>query len=208
MIVPSAKSDSSRTRLRRQDPQSPNSWDQIWQQIIRRREQERSRTSRGEICPVVPQFLNRRIIWRDRPVFVWQGNVESISVSDFAGHQQLIWQQEQIKNNNASVYVSQTLKPGTQYIWKAENGTQSIQVIFQVMGQTERDRITAQINQLEIKSASENSSFEEKLLQRVQFFLEQDLLLDAIQEIYHVSHPSKEIQALQKKIVELSCQKK
>jgi hypothetical protein len=200
MILPHPPEPAqSQTSVRR------NSWDYVWQQIIRRQDQDPPRTSRGSICPVVPQLINRRVIWRDRPIFVWKGKVSTVSVYKFADSQQPIWTTDRLGSNNTVVYAGEPLQPGTRYIWKGETRSAVSQVIFQTLAQAERDRVTAQLTQLEMQLQQQKATPEAKLQQRVQFFLEQNLVLDAIQELYTVSPPSAALKELQQKIMSKSC---
>jgi hypothetical protein len=187
------------------NPISQSSWADIWQRIVRRRDQERPRTSRGLICPVVPQLAERRVIWRDRPIFVWKGKAETVSVSNFPQSKQTGWTQKKLENVNSVVYSGAPLKPGTRYLWKAEGGGKFSQVIFQTLEQPERDRVTAGLMQLETKLQQQKITAEAKVKQRVQVFLNQNLFLDAIQELYTVPQPSSELKILQQKIVQVSC---
>jgi hypothetical protein len=153
----------------------------------------------------MPQLISRRVIWRDRPIFVWKGKVKTVSVYDVADSQQPVWTTDRLENNNSVVYAGKPLKPGTRYIWKGETGSELSQVVFQTLDQAERDRITAQLTQLETQLQQQNATPDAKIQQRVQFFLEQDLFLDAIQEFYTVPQPSAELKELQQKIVDQSC---
>lgn len=186
-------------------PAPQNTWTTVWQQIIRRRDQEKPRTSRGLICPVIPQLISQRLIWRDRPIFVWKGRAEMISVFDFADPQQPIWTRDLMGNDNSVVYAGKSLKPGSRYIWKAKTGTEISQVIFQTLEQSARDQVTAQLMQLETQLNYQKVTPEERVQQRVQFFLNQNLFLDALQELYTLPQPSPELKALREQIVQVSC---
>lgn len=188
-----------------QNPPPQNPWGSVWQQIIRRRDQDKPRTSRGLICPVIPQLMSQRVIWRDRPIFVWKGKAEMISVFDFADPQQPIWTRDRLGNDNSVVYAGEPLKPGTRYIWKAETGTEISQVIFQILERSTRDQVTAQLTQLETQLNYQKGTPEERVKQRVQFFLNRNLFLDALQELYSMPQPSLELKALREQIVQVSC---
>ena len=188
-----------------QNPTSQSSWADIWQRIVRRREQEKPRTSRGLICPVVPQLVEQRAIWRDRPIFVWKGEVKTISVYTFSDPQSPMWTPDRLEKSNSVVYAGKPLKPGTRYIWQVERGLELSQVIFQMLDQPARDRVTAKLMQLETKLQQQNATAEARVQQRVQFFLNQNLFLDAIQELYTVPQPSPALKMLQQQIVEMSC---
>jgi hypothetical protein len=182
-----------------------SSWADIWQRIVRRRDQEKPRTSRGLVCPVVPQFINQRVIWRDRPIFVWKGEVKTVSLYTVANSQQLVWTKDLLGNSNSVVYAEKPLKPGTEYIWEAKRGLEFSQVMFQVLDQPIRDRVTAKLRQLDTKLQQQKATPEARIQQRVQFFLDQNLFLDAIQELFTVPHSSPELKRLQQQIVQLSC---
>ena len=152
----------------------------------------------------MPQLAERRVIWRDRPIFVWKGKAETVSVSNFPESKQTGWTQKKLENVNSVVYSGAPLKPGTRYLWKAA-GDKFSQVIFQTLEQPERDRVTAELMRLETKLQQQKITAEAKVQQRVQFFLNQNLFLDAIQELYTVPQPSPELKILQQKIVEMSC---
>jgi hypothetical protein len=188
-----------------QNPPPQTTWGSVWQQVIRRRDQEKPRTSRGLICPVIPQLISQRVIWRDRPIFVWKGQAEKISVFDFANPQQPIWTRDRLGNDNSVTYAGKPLNPGTRYLWKAETGTEISQVIFQTLERSTRDQVTAQLMQLETQLNYQQVMPEERFQQRVQFFLNQNLFLDALQELYTVSLPSPELKALREQIVQVSC---
>lgn len=182
-----------------------NPWTNLWQQIVRRRDQEPPRTSRGLICPIVPQLIEQRVMWRDQPIFVWKDQVERVSVSVYPATQAPVWQRTGLGNVQSVVYSGPLLQPGQQYLWKAQRGSKLTQVIFEILDQPARAQITAELTQLEARLRRQQATPEARIQQRVQFFLDKNLFLDAIQELHTAPHPSPALKKLQQQIGQLSC---
>jgi hypothetical protein len=153
----------------------------------------------------MPQLIERRSLWHDHPTFVWQGTVDSVAVSAFAAPETPVWTASTLGSAHTVVYSGKALQPGKRYIWTATAAGEQAQVIFELLEQPLRDRITTQLAQLETRLQQQKASPDERVRQRVVFFLDQGLFLDAVQELYSVPHPSQAVQALQNKLVQAVC---
>jgi hypothetical protein len=66
-------------------------------------------------------------------------------------------------------------------------------------------QIAAELETLEAALAAENADAETSALARANFFAEQELASDALQELFAVAEPSPEMQQRQAEVVEMFC---
>ncbi|MGB5637004.1 MAG: hypothetical protein WBM86_30070, partial [Waterburya sp.] len=102
-------------------------WEAIWELLKRRKEPTLS--SRQLICPITPGLLeDKNVIWSDRPMFIWQGEVSQLTIYLYdsfnpAREQQLLWSQTFTPQSPVSkfhhlAYTGEPLQPGKSYDWE------------------------------------------------------------------------------------------
>jgi hypothetical protein len=197
-------------------------WDDIWQRIIRSRDQEKPRTSRGLICPVIPQMLEREaLLWRNRPTFVWKGEAASIAVYKTSLKGLPIWQKAVKKGEQQTTYDGPQLLPGVSYVWQAQGLGGLTSVGFQILGQSDglrpfaerldqrtvghRQSISLALTQVEARLRLHKASPDEQIQQRADFFLNQGLFLDAASELFVSGTSSEDVKHYQQAFIQKSC---
>ena len=183
-------------------------WEAIWELLKRRKEP--TLASRQLICPITPGLLEAtNIIWSDRPMFIWQGEVSPLTIYLYdsfnpAREQQLLWSQtftpqSPVGKFNYLTYTGEALQPGKSYDWEIiipnSAPEQSLSYnrqrhTFQVMPSRERDRIITELLALENQLATRRVSEEEIALEKANYFAKQGLWSDALQQIYSTPNPS------------------
>ncbi len=196
-------------------------WEAIWELLQSRKEP--TLASRRELCPITPGLLEaKNVIWSDRPMFIWQGNVSSITIYLYDSfnaerEQQLLWSQtftpqSPVGKFNYLAYTAEALKPGKSYDWeivisserrdrplggglkpnRATRSGRANRYTFQVMASGERKRITADLRALETQVAAAGASEEEIALEKANYFAKKGLWSDALQQIYSTPNPSED----------------
>ncbi|MBD2607055.1 hypothetical protein H6G81_21620 [Scytonema hofmannii FACHB-248] len=161
-----------------------------------------SRLPTDDICMISPDAPSvRRIVWSDRPIFIWKGAVQKIAVRT-RGSNEYLWSQNVAGAQNAN-YTGMALQPGQTYEWLVFIGEfPSKFVPFQVMDAQQSKRITSDLNNL-IKAKKANS--EAIALAKANYFIQNQLWSDALQQAYSVENPSRELAQILKDIPDKLC---
>jgi hypothetical protein len=157
--------------------------------------------SRSSICAIAPGLLGEQnIIWSDSPRFLWQGPIQRVEVRPYSleapyQRQEILFQQSVAATDQQVMYSGKVLQPGQKYDWQIYLTANSapnprMRIMFQVMNQEGRDRIAAELNNLESRLKAEGITSDQIVLERTRYFAERDLWSDALQELYSVSSPS------------------
>ena len=155
-------------------------------------------TRSGEVCPIAPGQLGEQIIWSDRPLFIWQGNIPKSQISlysasvnfDYRQQEQLLWQQTVPANSQIVAYTGQKLTPGLTYDWELTTDDKSYRPGFILMKQSAREAIAADLDALEKQLQANRATPEDIAIAKADYFLKQELWSDAIQQLYTVEKPS------------------
>jgi hypothetical protein len=160
----------------------------------------------GNVCLLSPGLLEERnIIWSDRPLFLWEAvslpqEIRLYSPSNPKKERQIIWRQN-LNQLSPEItfqgiqYTGQALEKGKVYNFKIFNELSKSKnfVRFQVMELKERDRISEELQRLETELKFQRASNEQITIERANYFIEQDLWSDALQEMFSVKKPSLEL---------------
>ena len=191
-------------------------WQAIWELFKQR--QEPSLASRQAICPITPGLLESpNTIWSDRPMFIWQGEVSPLTIYLYNSfnpdhEQQLLWSQTFSPESPVSkfhhlAYTGKALQPGQSYDWEIViSSTRRDRYTFQVMTSRERDRISTELLALENKLKTKRVSEEEIALEKANYFAQQGLWSDALQQIYSTPNPSDDFISNAREILTYLCQ--
>ncbi|HAX80590.1 MAG TPA: hypothetical protein DCY88_33330 [Cyanobacteria bacterium UBA11372] len=189
------------------DPRGPgtpgggNLYEDILNQL---REENRIGVRGGNICAIAPPARLMGIgsaIWHDRPLFIWQGAAVRIELVA-SGSEEVLWSKNLTANDTTAVYQGEALQPAQRYEWRLYRSDKDFDIVlFRILPKQERDRITAQLNQLQ----TEGDTVEQIALKRANYFAEQRLWADALQEIYAVANPSEQLKKLGQEITNYLC---
>ncbi|BBD63368.1 hypothetical protein NIES2109_62180 (plasmid) [Nostoc sp. HK-01] len=159
-----------------------------------------------DICMISPDEPGTpRIVWSDRPLFIWRGKVKKIVVINKSTGKK--WTQSVTETQNISTYTGdEPLQPGQNYEWKVFfKDNVSLKVPFQLMESQQRDRITADLSNLENQLKAEGKDTEVIALAKAKYFAENQLWSDVLQQVYSVQTPSGELEELYKNLPNKLC---
>lgn len=178
---------------RRGTSRGSNPWTPILQALAQDNqpaEDSKKGSSRGS-CLLSPITLgNNKEIWNDRPLFVWTGRVNRVELYQVGSNKRL-WSHEVKPNQNKVLYDAEELKPGQTYEWRIIGFSQPVTTQFRVMDSQKRDRIQQELQRLDEQLNAKQATPEDIARQRAQYFTQQRLWLDVLQETYSVENPSK-----------------
>lgn len=187
------------------------SWGDIWRKLRRKKGKKGSRgPNQPTLCMIAPAKLEDRDdgkeskatieMWGTQPVFLWKGEIKGIEVRNIRSNE-LMWSQKFDRPKASSiVYQGKPLQPGQAYSWREIEPISKDELpnkqSFRIMKKEDRDRIYAELKQLENKGANP----EEIILARIKYFAEKELWSDVFREIYLVQNPSPELKELTQQI--------
>jgi Domain of Unknown Function (DUF928) len=158
------------------------------------------------VCMISPDDQkNTRIIWSDRPKFIWQGKVKKIVVIHRKSESE--WTKSVTEDQNIAAYTDERrLQPGQTYEWQVWFGKeQSMRVKFKVMEAQQRDRVTTDLQNLENQLKAEGQDTEAIALAKAKYFAENQLWADVLQQLYSVPTPSTELSEFHQEIPDKLC---
>ncbi|BAY89470.1 DUF928 domain-containing protein [Tolypothrix sp. LEGE 11397] len=171
--------------------------------------QRRRSAARGtnNFCPISPGIPNETTqIWSDRPLFIWQGQIQNIIVRTSGSDTDDLWNQPIVENQQSTTYAGAKLQPGQTYEWIVYRGDNPFpSVSFQVMETQQRDRITTEVQTLEQQLQTKGATKEAIALAKAQYFANLQLWSDALQQAYSVAEPSPELQQIRLDIAQNLC---
>jgi hypothetical protein len=148
--------------------------------------------SRTAFCAISPGLVgDTDVIWSDRPLFLWQGEANQLTLRTFDTHQ-TVWQQTDLGGTQRLQYTGPALQPGQIYQWQMIGGDlqENVSFIFQVMSVSDRQLITTELEVLEAQLKATNASAENIAAERSRYFAERGLWSDALAALYRVENPS------------------
>ena len=174
----------------------------IWDRLRRKKGKKGSRGDNNNkpLCLITPGKLRGGDekgtikVWGEEPLFLWQGEMEGIEVRHLRSNQ-LIWSQTPKPNTNRITYQGEELQPGQDYFWRetVPLDTLPTKIVFRIMKEEDRDRISTELAELESQLETEGASESDVILARVTYFADRQLWSDALQEAYSVENPSEEL---------------
>ena len=157
---------------------------------------ERRFITRGdEVCLVSPGDSGEQLIWSDRPLFIWQGKIpeSEINLTESTknfGEEELVWTETVPENTQTIAYTGDELQLGATYDWELiSNGTTYRQTIT-LMEESQREAIAAELAALENKLENNHATKEDIAIAKADYFIQQQLGYDALQQLYSVPNPS------------------
>lgn len=185
----------------------------IWKLLKAKREQEPALSSRSNICEVSPGLLGDvNVIYSDRPLFLWQGKASNVTISlytpfNWEKDQEILWSETVNSGSQKVLYPGKPLEAGKIYDWQLFTEQESPQrrISFQVMSLEKRDRISKELEQLKIQLTNKGVTSEEMTLVRANYFAQQDLWSDVLQELFSLENPSTNLTNNLQEIVKYIC---
>ncbi|MDY7004650.1 MAG: hypothetical protein SWX82_12000 [Cyanobacteriota bacterium] len=130
-------------------------------------------------------------VFRERPMFIWQGDRAEIFIQVPSENQQEIWA-ENVKRKKQIIYQGQSLEGGKIYeVFFHKGRTTSLPFPFKIIDGDRRATIESELKVLSEKFPG--ISAEEMALLRANYFMEKGLFGDAYQELFSVAKPSAEL---------------
>ena len=173
-----------------------------WVNSIWGRRPKRSLGARSNIVAISPGLIDTLSVWHDKPMFLWHSsskNQRAMLIVRERNSEETLWEQDVNVANRKAFYQGQPLEPGKNYQWKLTGTTTSIPwTNFQIMPENQRAQIKADLQRLEQKSLTDNTS-EETAKIKAEYFLNRSinqnkeyLWSDGLQALYQVKKPSQE----------------
>ena len=185
----------------------------IWKLLKAKREQEPALSSRSNICEIAPGLLGEvNVIYSDRPLFLWQGTLASLEIHlytpfNLEREQEVFWSQTVESQSQRVLYTGKALAPGQIYDWEIVVAPESNRrrISFQVMEKKKREQISGELEQLETELMISGATDEYITLERANYFAQQDLWSDALQELFSLENSSTTLSGNAQEIVEYLC---
>lgn len=198
--------------LAQENPQKPASfWSNISQVLFSKKPPVKPRKGgsrdpdMSQICIISPDAPSEtRIIWSDRPLFVWQGRLAKIQLTDLNNNTVIF--SENVANTQQFTYTGEPLQPGQTYkldIFAYESPVAFVE--FQIMESEQRNSITAELKTLENKLQAKKSNPEAISIAKANYFAKLGLWSDVLQQAYSVQKPSPELDRILKEIPKQLC---
>ena len=206
------------------------SWERAWRKLFETKPLEPpvppvpptnggGRPAEGGVCLIAPlaisesnsSILTTAIVWRDRPMFVWNGSVEKIGVR-VRGSKDILWSKA-VSGTNRVTYDGKALQADQVYEWLVLSSDNQVKrfIPFQVMTNQERQSIAQALQQLDKQLAAEKIIGEAATLRRAEFFAAQQidnqpLWSEFWQEVLSVPTPSAQLTDWTSQTMTLLCQ--
>jgi hypothetical protein len=154
-------------------------------------------------CMISPEKSDvTTIVWSERPLFIWKGRVQRIALRYPNSDKDFWWNEKVAETQNITYTGDKPLQPGQTYEWIVNS---SMFVPFQVMEAQQRDRITSELRTLENQLKAKGADTEAIALAKANYFVENQLWSDALQQAYSVQKPSPELEQIRKDIPNQLC---
>ncbi|BAY24770.1 hypothetical protein NIES2100_45670 [Calothrix sp. NIES-2100] len=181
-----------------------------WQDVLNINnlfQRRRKRTAaRGNFCPISPGVQGEVTqIWSDRPLFIWQGEIQTIGVRTRGSDTDNLWSQA-VEAKQSTTYSGEKLQPGKTYEWTMYRGENPVMFMsFQLMEAQQSDRITRELQTLETQLQTKGANKEAIALAKAKYLAERQLWSDVLQQVYSVPEPSDELKLIRQNISKQLC---
>jgi hypothetical protein len=180
----------------------------LWERIIRSKEQEKPRSVRGGVCVVTP-FPNA-VVSRYRPMIAWKGEVRKVNLyRGDADFKLPIWSRWVRVGKSSVAYDGKPLTAGV-YTWETIGGLSPQQTRFEVMGDADRDRLSGLFHVLNRDFSMQNIPQKDQPVLLLDALLRENenRLSDVVMEMYEMAGTSEDIETMRKDFVRLVCEPK
>lgn len=151
----------------------------------------------GRVYAIAPSPLEGMdVIWRDRPLLIWEGAIAQVEISD-AESGELHWSQAVSAEDCHIAYAGEPLQPGRRYEWRLcdrDGSPVSGGVIqFQVLATQEQDRIATALAEQDTALREKSAAADTIALDRANFFANRRLWADVLMETFALDEPQKSL---------------
>ena len=164
-------------------------------------------TSRGDLCLLAPTRLGpATAIWHQRPVFIWQGNIGRLEIQDTVTDE-VLWRYQPTTEETYVRYGGEPLQSGRTYQWQiyitAESESAIVFPSFRLLSAANRTLLNNGLSIADQDAPAVNGGRE---LARAQYFVDRQLPLDALHEIFLVDEPEAEFIEARQELIDSMCQ--
>lgn len=165
-------------------------------------------TRGDEVCLISPRDAGEQVIWSDRPLFIWQGEIPESEINlvkaakNLLEEEQPVWMETVPANSQTIAYTGENLQPGT-YKWELISNDTTYRQTITLMEESEREAIAAELTALE--NTLNDATAEDIAIARADYFTRKQLGYDALQQLYSVSNPSDRLKTQIKEIEQYLC---
>ncbi|MEO1669308.1 MAG: hypothetical protein AAFR77_00765 [Cyanobacteria bacterium J06631_2] len=183
-----------RAETKNPPPQKPKQSTSILQAVLSLfKSSERRMMTRGEeVCLISPGNSGEEIIWGDRLLFVWWGEISESEINLYQD-EQLVWTKIVSANTQTIAYDGESLEPGSTYDWELVANDKKYRQTIVLLEQASQKAIARDLVNLDSQLKSNKATAEEKAIARAKYFLDQELGSDALQQLYLVKNPSADL---------------
>ncbi len=171
-------------------------------------------TRGDELCPISPGNLGEQLIWSDRPLFIWQGEIPQSKVNlysssanfNYERDEELVWSQAIAANSVRITYSGEPLQPGFIYDWEFVTAKKTYRSTFVVMTEEERQAITRDLAAIENQLTAEGKGNEEIAIAKADYLAQKQLWSDVLQQLYTIENPSLDLVSKTEDIEQYLCE--
>jgi hypothetical protein len=138
----------------------------------------------SSVYAIIPNELDGlNIIWRTEPLLIWEGALSKVEIR-VVDTDEPLWMQSVSYTERSLIYGGAPLEPGQHYEWILYDSLSQITdvVRFQMVAMEDRDRISAELAEIEAAAKVNRASTEEVMLERMTYLAKQALLADMVME--------------------------
>ena len=171
-------------------------------------------TRGDELCPISPGNLGEQMIWSDRPLFIWQGEMGKSTVNlysssanfNYEQDEQLVWSQPIAANSVRIAYNGASLTPGFIYDWEFVTAGKIYRSTFVMMTEEERQAIAQDLAVIENRALAEGKGNEEIAIALADYLAQKQLWSDVLQQLYSIENPSPDLISKTEDIEQYLCE--
>lgn len=152
----------------------------------------------GEMCLISPGNSGKQLVWSDRPLFVWRGKTvepeiklfNAVTNDESSSELDPVWSETIPPNIQTIAYAGEELEPGLTYEWEFTSRGKPYRQTIVLIEQSQREAISSELTALSNQLQANNATAEDMAIAKADYFLQQNLGSDALQELYSVENPS------------------
>ncbi|MEL6928286.1 MAG: hypothetical protein AAFO95_06610 [Cyanobacteria bacterium J06600_6] len=154
---------------------------------------ERRMMTRGEeVCLISPGNKSEQLIWSDRPLFVWWGEIFESEINLYQDDR-LVWTKAVPDNTQSIAYDGEPLEPGLTYDWELISNNKNYRQTIVMLEQHRQKAIATELTNLDRHLKTNKTTAEAIAIVKAEHFLHRELGSDALQQLYLIKNPSPEL---------------